>query len=623
MSTIRVLSENMINLVSAGEVVSRPSSVVKELIENSIDAKASIIEIEIKNGGKKLIRVSDNGCGIPKNDVKTAFLKHATSKIYNETDLEKIMSLGFRGEALSSICAVSKVEILTSYLGEQTGTRYRIDGGKETYFSDYAFSKGTSICIYDLFYNTPARIKFLKKDSSEGNYVSSVVDHLCLSHPEISFKFIKDGKLIFCTPGDGKLSSVISKIFSLDFFKTLIEVDYVLKNISIKGFISDPLLSHSSSKIQNFFVNKRWIKNKIIASAIESALKDEYQNSKVSSIIYIDIPVEAIDVNVHPEKTEIRFENEKIIFECIYNAIKNAILAKRNKLMNELSNAKIVSVNENNQVFSKKSSDEIINKKSLFCDNLGIKKSSIHDQTIHIFENLKKKNTLNDNIVIPKKINFIDDKVNLLKSQNIEKKKELFDNLTIQSVQEKKLKIIGEIFNCFFIIEYGEEILLVDKHAAHERIIFEKLSNLNCEKNSQMLMSTITVDLSKDEYDAIIDNLNLINELGYYLEDFGYGKILVRGIPIYMELSDIKDSIIKISNFLTRNKSQLKINELREFYAQIACKSSIKAGKVSTNEEIKFLIKELINLKLSNCPHGRPIYIVIKKNEIYKKFLRN
>ena len=620
MNKIKVLSENMINLVSAGEVVSRPSSVVKELVENSIDAKASTIEIEIKNGGKKLIRVSDNGCGIPKNDVKTAFLKHATSKIYNETDLEKIMSLGFRGEALSSICAVSKVEILTSYEGEQTGTKYRIDGGKELLFSDYAFSKGTSICIYDLFYNTPARIKFLKKDSSEGIYVSAVVDHLCLSHPEISFKFIKDGKLIFCTPGDGKLSSVISKLFSIDFFKSLIEVSYEWKSISIKGFISDPVLSHSSSRIQNFFVNGRWIKNKIISNAIESALKDEYQNSKVSSIIYIDIPVEVIDVNVHPEKTEIRFENEKIIFECVYNAIKNAILTKKNKLMDKLSNAKIVDCNENVEKSTNNQNNKV-NVNLKYNENRKKENPSIHERTMHIFENLKKQDTLNDNVIIPKKINSDNNELYSQKDQNI--KSDNLSNSLIPGVQEPKLKIIGEIFNCFFIIEYGEEVLLIDKHAAHERIIFEKLSNLQYKKNSQMLMSTVVVDLSKDEYDVIVNNLNLINELGYYLEDFGYGKILVRGIPIYMELADIKDSIFKISDFFIKNKSEVKVNDLKEFYAQIACKSSIKAGKMSTNEEIKFLIKKLIELRLSNCPHGRPIYINIKKYEIYKKFLRN
>ena len=315
MSEIRVLSDNMINLVAAGEVVERPASVVKELIENSIDAGATKIEIEIKNGGKKLIRISDNGNGISRNDIRLAFISHATSKISKESDLGRISTLGFRGEALASISSVSKIDLITSALGESVGSSYKIEGGDEIFLKNYSLRNGTSIMVRDIFYNTPARMKFLKKDVTEGNYISSIVDHAILSHPEISFKFIRNGKLVVSSVGDGNLSSAILRVFGKDFFHSLIEVNYDLNNVRVKGFISDPLLSKSSSKMQNLFINGRWIKDKIVSNAIEAALSDEYQNNKVAFVLNLDVPYEIVDVNVHPTKTEVRFSDERLIFE--------------------------------------------------------------------------------------------------------------------------------------------------------------------------------------------------------------------------------------------------------------------------------------------------------------------
>ena len=620
MKKIKVLPDNIINLVAAGEVVERPSSVVKELIENSIDAHSTKIEVEIKNGGKKLICVKDNGDGIPRCDIKTAFLRHATSKVYNEEDLEKITTLGFRGEALSSICSVSRVQIFTSFSGESNGNKCEIEGGKEVLISDCAPLKGTSIFVRDLFYNTPARIKFLKKDITEGNFISSVVDHLALSHPEISFKFIKDGRLIFQTPGDGKISSAISRIFGLDFFRSMLEVEYSWNNLKVRGFISNPLVSSSNSRIQNFFINGRWVKDRVISNAIEFSLKDEYQNIKVSSVIYLTLPVEAVDVNVHPNKTEVRFADEKIIFDVIYNAIKNAIRDKRNENFRSVkSSVALTRKNFNNKVEVSHSDKEI---------------PSISERAISVFNDLKKKNILNDRVIVPKLSNLDDQKsiyclkndTNFGKSSNeqvnIDNSVERFSNLTINSYSNDEFKIIGEAFSCFVIVQYRDQIVFIDKHAAHERLIFEKISKSDYKKDVQMLVSSLVVDLSKEEYDCLIENISLVSDIGYYLEDFGYGKILVRGVPMYITSQGAKDSILEISNFLLKNKSCAQINDLKKIYSQIACKSSIKAGMVSSHEEIENLVKRLIESGVSNCPHGRPIYFTVTKNQIYKKFLR-
>ncbi len=621
MKNIRILPDNIINLVAAGEVVERPSSVVKELIENSIDAHSTKIEIEIKNGGKKLICVKDNGDGIPRCDIKTAFLRHATSKIYNEEDLEKILTLGFRGEALSSICSVSKVQIFTSFAGESSGTKCEIEGGKEISLSDCASFKGTSIFVRDLFYNTPARIKFLKKDITEGHFIGSLVDHLALSHPEIAFKFIKDGKLIFQTPGDGKISSAISRIFGIDFFRSMLELEYSWNNVKVKGFISNPLVSSSSSKIQNFFVNGRWVKDKVISNAIEFSLKDEYQNNKVSSVVYLTLPAEAVDVNVHPNKTEVRFENEKIIFDVIYNAIKNCI---RNK-----KNSDFTSIKSSISPITRKN---IYDKSEISCINKEM--PSIRERTINVFNDLKKKSILGDEVVVPK-VTALDDKKNvdymgssieLNKTSNeqviLDRPVNKFANLAIDSYLNDEFKILGEVFSCFIIVQYRDQIIFIDKHAAHERLIFEKISKSDYKKNVQMLISPIVIDLSKEEYDCLIENINLVNDIGYYLEDFGYGKVLVRGVPMYITSQSAKYSILEIANFLLKNKSCVRIDDLRKVYSQIACKSSIKAGIVSSHAEIECLVKRLIKSGVSNCPHGRPIYFTVTKNQVYKKFLR-
>ena len=591
---IRVLSDAMINLVAAGEVVERPASVVKELVENSIDAKSKNIIIEIKNGGKKLIQISDDGTGIPRDDVRLAFISHATSKIYEESDLEKILTLGFRGEALASIAIISKLDLMTYFKNEPCGTHYKIDGGEEVFLKDCAQRKGSVFSVKDIFYNTPARMKFLKQDTTEGNFIALAVNRMILSHPEISFKFIRDNKQIVSSIGDGRIPSAVLRVFGKEFFENLIEMNYSSDFCSINGFIGNPNLKNTKSKIQNFFVNSRFIKSKIISNAIEAALESECQNTKVPSVLYLKMPPEFVDVNVHPAKTEVRFASERAIFELVYNAVKNAIMLSRKKLF-ALASAK---------TYEKKLTSE--------------------------------SDFLHDNIILPKlSENYHEEKTNIeeikqefyeKKSDNFEKNQEKKSNIiepqNFIAEIEDNVKIIGEIFNCFLLVEYKNELILVDKHAAHERIIFENLSKNNVEKSSQILLASVTVNLSIKDYDIILNNLENMQKIGYDIEDFGPGKFIIRAIPVYLEEKDIQASLCEIAEFLSRNKSGTNFENLKKIYSQIACKSAIKAGKASFLSEIKELIKKLIETKFTNCPHGRPIYFSLSKDDIYKKFLR-
>ncbi|MCL2311876.1 MAG: DNA mismatch repair endonuclease MutL [Firmicutes bacterium] len=581
MNKIKILNKGLINLVAAGEIVERPSSVVKELVENSIDAGATSIKIEIQNGGKSLICVCDNGVGINRDDVRSAFLSHATSKIYKKSDLEKIVTLGFRGEALASICAVSKLEMITLTDGELVGTKYKIEGGQEFSLTDCPSSRGTSILIRDLFYNIPARIKFMKKDLVEGNFVSAVVDRLVLSHPEISFQFFKNSKLVLSTPGDNKISSAVLRVFGKDFFKELIKIEYVSKNISINGFISKPEEARCNSRMQYFFVNGRYVKNNIISSAIEESFQAEMVSKKVPAcVIYLKILPETVDVNIHPSKIEIRFENEKTIFQEVYNAVRSSLMTHRKSFFNfSFRPTEKPNTNINRTLLR-----DIVVSPALYDEkNLNIFKNNYNSK--HSSPNFKRE------------------------TKNI-------------SIENMDIKIIGEIFECFILVQYVDELILIDKHAAHEEIIFEKLSSNIDLAHSQTLVSSIVVMLERTEYDTFIENIELINNIGYQAEDFGNSKILIRGIPMFLEICDIKDSVIKIASFVLKNKINLKIHNLKKFYAKIACKSAIKAGRSSSYEEIKFLINNFMKIK-KTCPHGRPIFISIKKNEINRRFNRN
>ncbi len=644
---INVLDKHLAQLIAAGEVVERPCSVVKELLENSIDSGATKISCEISHGGSKLIRIIDNGSGIYKEDVKNAFLRHATSKLKSEEDLEKIYSLGFRGEALASICAVSNVQILTRAKSEEFGTELNICGGNFGEVVPAGRSVGTTISVRDLFFNVPARMKFLKKDVTEANLCASVIDKLALSHPEISFRFIRDGKEVLNTAGDGQVSSAIYGVYGKDFFSGMIPVEYKYENVEISGYISKPLCCKSTRSMQNFFVNGRYIKNKIISVALEEAFKNSIMVGKFPyCVIYIKVPYSSVDVNVHPTKTEVKFSNEKKIFDAIYYGVKTALMnnSENNAVFKSensfLDGTKLGDVSHSSEQKSPFKFDEnqntnknIVYHKGSFVPESGSfnYKSSMPDMN---YDKQKPYSSNSENdfkIENPK----VDSNLGVLpdfKSAEPQKKadsQETFYEPKPEAVQteidikKEELKIIGEIFDCYIVIQKSEKVILVDKHAAHERIIFEKLKQNDGSYDSQSLLEPIVITLEKQDYNAILENLDMLEKVGFKIEDFGSGSIMVRSAPMYMVISNIEDSVMEIAKNICMGKKSLNTEKLDWLYENIACRSAVKAGNKSTLEEITALVKELEeNPEIQHCPHGRPVFVTFNKKDIEKQFGR-
>lgn len=669
MKKINVLDKHTAQVIAAGEVVERPSAVVKELVENSIDAGASRISVEIKNGGIKLIKISDNGSGIYRDDVKNAFFRHATSKLKYSEDLNSVISLGFRGEALASVCAVSKTEIITKSPEEDMGTQFFVNGGSQGKLSDIGCCNGTTIFVRDLFYNTPARMKFLKKDTTESNCCAGVVDKLALSHPDIAFKFIRDGKVTLQTAGDGKISSAIYCVYGKEFIDGMIPIDYEFEKIKISGFVSKPEFSKSNRSMQHFFVNKRYVKIGVGSSALEQAYKNNIMVGKFPyCVIYIDIDPKFTDVNVHPAKTEIKFTDEKIVFEAIYYAVKTAFMSNNQK--NSISN-----IFDDLHDDDKKSSQNFLNhvanegvNKSIFCNNqknFSEEKDSeivfndffsvvrpinnvlrgTHDNTKKydsekIIEKQDEKDEPNKQSEQGKQ-GTQNDRVDFYQNANLkneiqkDKIEKITDSVEVEVVDFEKyfsknkemsdidFNIVGEIFDCYIIIQLGEEVILVDKHAAHERLIFEKLKKSPNTLQSQTLITPVTFAIEKERYDAVLENKSLFLDVGIEIEDFGPGFLSVRGIPMYMDISEVKNSVEEISEYIIKNKSDINTEKLDWIYHNIACRSAVKAGDKTSKEEIAELVKKLLcNPDVTHCPHGRPIYVKWNKKFVEKQFKR-
>lgn len=671
MGKINVLDKHIAELIAAGEVVERPSSVIKELIENSIDANATKVTIEIKNGGITYMRITDNGCGIENDDIKKAFLRNATSKIKFADDLNFISTLGFRGEALSSICAVSKVELISRTSNQKMGSHYIIEGGEEVYFDDeYGCPEGTTIIVRDLFYNTPARMKFLKKDSSEANAVLKIIDRVALSHPEVSFKVIKDNKQELNTPGNGEIASAVYAVYGKEFFQSLIDLDYNLNGVKLTGFISKPTQSRATRNMQHFFINGRYVKSRTAMVALEEAFKGSIMVQKFPAcVMYIDIPYDTVDVNVHPSKVEVRFVNEKPIFDAIYHGVKTALMKKDNsalfntkenvslpikdvstetiknfKSINNISENYALNKNDISKNIIKSLNENFYNSKKNKVE--GVSKSDYIETQISKDESLpeifipgkdkngyinKKDNVflenLNDNkqekdIIIQKENNIVFEKKETLKETDCN-----FRNDNVQTellpTDDFNIKIIGEVFNTYVIVEKNNsDLILVDKHAAHERMIYEDLISKKSAPVSQLFIEPIIVSLSKDEYNAIINNIELFTAEGFDIEDFGNSSVIVRAAPTYLDNIDVKNIIIQMAGYILENKKDVSCDYVNWLYENMACRAAIKAGKEAKYEEMQELIKKILKENPKYCPHGRPIAITLKKRDIEKKFGR-
>lgn len=654
MPRINILPKNIADLIAAGEVVERPSSVIKEFVENSIDAGSSKITVEIKNGGKTYIRVTDDGCGIDRDDVKKAFISHATSKILNIEDLDAISTLGFRGEALASVCAVSKVELLTATMDSDFGTRYVIEGGNEVFLDDAGCPVGTTIVVRDLFYNIPARMKFLKKDVQEGNYIATLLERIAVSNPKISFKFIRDGKLQFSTPGDGDLISAIYSVFGKEFTENLIPVQNEQNGISVKGFVVKPTAGRSNRSMQIFFVNKRFVKSVVFLSALEAAYKNSIMVGKYPAcVLFVDLPYESVDVNVHPAKTEVRFFEEKKVFDCIYYGTLSALQGDKTRVQAKFSEAKIFSkpADKGEQLRI----TEIEKPKTIEIKEYGKPLTGV-ENVVHSPENDKPKQLdfLKDEYIKPVVTNLVIDTkkeepvvekpektelkidINITSNKETEFVKEIF---TIEKQTDKQecvilpvkgeeentpvdFRFIGEAFNTYLIAELDKKLVLIDKHAAHERILFEKFKSEGCGQ-SQIMLQPITVTLSPDEYNAVLENIELMEDAGYDISDFGDRCVRVGACPPELVDCDISDIVSEIAGYLANNIKTLMPEKLDWIYHSMACRAAVKAGNFTSAYEAEKFVENLLKREdIRYCPHGRPVMIEMTQKELEKQFKR-
>ncbi|MEE0956851.1 MAG: DNA mismatch repair endonuclease MutL [Ruminococcus sp.] len=649
MGVINVLDKHVAELIAAGEVVERPASVIKELVENAIDAGAKHITVEIKNGGTTFMRVTDDGCGIMRDDVRTAFLRHATSKVQEENDLDRIATLGFRGEALASICAVSKLQLITRHQSEPIGIAYEIDGGEEQSFDDAGCPVGTTFVIRDLFYNIPARAKFLKKDVSEGNAVSGIIDKTALSHPEIAFTYIKDGKQALKSYGDGKLKSAIYAVFGREFANGLIPVDYKLDAISVSGYISKPVHARATRNMQNFFINGRYVKSRTAMAALEEAYKGSIMVGKFPAcVLNLSLPYEIVDVNVHPAKIEVRFINERPVFDTVYHAVKSSLLEhdskkqavfKNNTAFNDIrkfspfQNAEAVFKKaEQPKTDPKPQKKDIpnpfdmldldvkpaIRKAPAEPKPLGSLSVSDFDSPLDSGSSKQEEKIIEEPpkpIPAPAPVTPVHEEVTVLPKQNSQP-------TLIESADE--LRYIGELFDTYIIVEKNRrEMMLIDKHAAHERILYEQLKAEKAGASAQLLLQPVAVTLGKSEYDAAINNLELFAACSFEVEDFGNSTVLVRSAPQYIDASEVEDCIAEMADHIAVGKNDIFTDKMDWFYHNVACRSAIKAGNKSTAAELIEIVKVLEeNPDIRYCPHGRPICIMMKKSEIEKQFGR-
>ncbi|MBR6568162.1 MAG: DNA mismatch repair endonuclease MutL [Clostridia bacterium] len=676
MARINVLSKHIAELIAAGEVVERPASVVKELMENSIDAGATTITLEIRNGGVTYIRITDNGCGICREDVPKAFLSHATSKVKDVDDLNSIFTLGFRGEALASIAAVSRTELLTKTIEEEMGTAYTIEGGVQTAYDAAGCPNGTTIVVRDLFYNTPARMKFLKRDVSEANAVADVVDKIALSHPEISIRFIREGKQSLITPGDGKLLSAIYSVFGRTFAESLLEVDYELDGIKVSGYVCKPVCSRPSRAMQYFFLNNRNIKSRSIMASMENAYKNTIMVGKFPScVLNVYVRPETVDVNVHPAKTEVRFSDERKVSTAVYYAVKGALTdfdsapqvdsAKMAKLTEKAKPdyAQLQMVEEDSPTTFKQSEAKTLNStvtkhtssasvpskaEKPFWKNMSssefrssnsvsapdhINKGFTDADEPDLVSSFKKRVQPKADTPAPVRTNKPEVRIT---EQPELKNISAADTNTVHKHEEKKvvitdskpaprpLRLLGEAFKTYIICEYDNKVCLIDKHAAHERIIYNKIKkNAKDNVSSQVLLTPITVTLNKNEYNTIIENLDVFSKAGYLVEDFGTGTVIVRECPMLISGDDIEDTIVEMALYLSENRTNIETEKIDRIHHTSACKAAIKAGYKNSTAEMKVLAEAVLyDDEVRYCPHGRPVLLELTKYELEKMFGR-
>ena len=630
MAVIRVLDKHVAELIAAGEVVERPASVVKEMMENSIDADAKHITVEIRDGGVSYIRITDDGCGIHREDVPTAFLRHATSKVRDEDDLNHIGTLGFRGEALASVAAVAKVEVTTCAKGEMEGTHYVIHGGEEVLIEDIGCAEGATFVVEDLFYNIPARMKFLKKDVSEGNAVASVVEKLALSHPEIAVKFIRNGRTELQTPGDGQMLSCIHAVLGKAFASTLIPVEYAMGGVQVRGFVCKPEGARPNRTMQHFFVNDRYVKTQTGLVALERAYKGMIMVGRFPAcVLFITLPAETVDANVHPAKIEVRFINEKPVFDAVYYGVRSALETRTTIRQMEIPRdvvptTPVVSprphVTAPSAVMAslKPISASPVKRPSfldLAVDDQKVPSPSLCDDTKVVMPQTATPMELEDLPV------FVPDQP---KGEFLPPPVLPVVAIHEQTVMEPEepIQYVGELFSTYILAQRGESLFIIDKHAAHERILYNRLK-AQAHNEEQMLLSPVAVTVSREEHTALLDAVEELQTAGIAIEDFGGQSVLVRSFPLDLTGEDIDNTLREIATGLANGNREIQTAKLDWIYHSSACRAAIKAGDISKPAELLELAKRVLtDDAVRFCPHGRPVCIEMTKKELEKQFGR-
>lgn len=613
MPSINILDQKTAELIAAGEVVERPASVVKELLENALDSGADAITVEIKNGGKTYIRVSDNGCGISGDDLPKAILRHATSKIRSEDDLNAIGTLGFRGEALASISAVSRLQILSCEKNKTMGYRLEQEGENRIYFGEAGSPKGTTVVVKDLFFNTPARMKFLKKDSTESSYIQNICEKVFLSNPHVSFRFIKDGETVISTTGDGKLISAVHCVYGAAFSDGLVNLEYSNGGFFVSGLISKPTAARSNRNMQIFFVNGRYIKSKTLYAAIEEAYRGSIMVGKFPScVLFMNMPLDLVDVNVHPAKTEVRFADEKRVFEAVYRSAKEAILASETILPEASIKAVYREPIKQPELTQKRVFEPIESDSQI---------RFVSEPSFNLEK--PKEEPLETKISEESFRSLLNSFGELYKQEKIvEVPKEPIIAETEETVDEKVFTYLGELFKTYILGEYGEDLVLIDKHAAHERMIYEELKLNSPKNNKQLLLTPIKITLNASELNSFESARTDFDELGFSAETFGYNMVIVREAPLNIPIDEIENAFLEILNKIMKNSKKIDSDFYDDLLHSVACRSAIKARDHSTDTELRAFAEKILRTETRYCPHGRPVIVKISKKEIEKKFFR-
>ncbi len=651
MPKIIQLSPHIANLIAAGEVVERPASVVKELLENAVDAGASKVTVEIRDGGMTFLRVTDNGCGMAAEDARTAFKRHATSKLRTEEDLAAIGTMGFRGEALAAIASVSRIDLLTKTAGSISGVSLHLEAGEILEESEAGCPDGTTIIIRDLFYNTPARMKFMKSDTVEGSRVTAAVQLQALAHPEVAFQFLRDGKQVLSTPGTGGLEAAAYCVYGRDAGK-MVKVESRWENYSLTGFVSKPTDARPSRALQTFFVNNRPVKSKLLISALEEAYRNQIMVGKFPAcVLHLNLPAASVDVNVHPAKTEVKFLSEKAIFDCVHYGVLGAL--------NKQTDRPQVQFKQNTTALTPPPAKPVPTpipaptptkagpqKKENFFRTMNAEEYKTFTTALKDAPQPKKEAAVATLQKIERPVSLPIRETVILPQANPTSKPapmssvqspkpvpapkksepapvEEMEQTVLDMPAEIPWRMVGELYNSYIIVEQGEEAFLIDKHAAHERILFEKLKANQEKISSQSLLQPIPVRLSPSACGALLSNKDMLEELGFEIDEFGENTVLLRQIPMDLSPDLAAESVETLAADLLSGRRESKDTVRDELLHTVACKAAIKAGWKNDEKELLAVVKEVMSREeLKYCPHGRPICVTLSKKQLEKQFKR-